>query len=217
MWDFSILFDHWDQYMAGFRQTIWASFLGLIGSLAFGTIIAIMRIAPIRILQALGTVYVEFIRNIPVLMVVFFFFLGLPALGFPIEPFPAGTLGLTFYTAAFIAEAIRAGLQAVPSGQSEAARSSGLNYIQNMRYIVLPQAIKVVLPAIGNQMLNLVKNSSVLGVIAGLDLMYYADLINLSTFKGLPVYTLVAAFYLVLTVPLSLAVQYMERRFARSN
>lgn len=121
------------------------------------------------------------------------------------------------YTAAFIAEAIRAGIQAVPSGQSEAARSSGLSYIQNMRYIILPQAVKIVLPAIGNQLINLVKNSSVLGVIAGLDLMYYADLINLSTFKGIPVYTFVALFYLLLTVPLSLAVHYMERRFARSN
>lgn len=217
LWDFNILVEHWDQFMAGLGQTILASLLGLIGSLVLGTFIAIMRIAPFRVLKVIGTIYVEFIRNIPLLVVVFFFFLGLPALGIPVDPFTSGTLGLMVYTAAFIAEAIRAGIQAVPSGQSEAARSSGLSYIQNMRYIILPQAVKIVLPAIGNQLINLVKNSSVLGVIAGLDLMYYADLINLSTFKGIPVYTFVALFYLLLTVPLSLAVHYMERRFARSN
>lgn len=217
LWDFNILVEHWDQFMAGLRQTILASLLGLIGSLVLGTSIAILRIAPFRLLKAIGTIYVEFIRNIPLLVVVFFFFLGLPALGVPVDPFTSGTLGLMVYTASFIAEAIRAGIQAVPSGQSEAARSSGLSYIQTMRYIVLPQAIKIVLPAIGNQMINLIKNSSILGVIAGLDLMYYADLINLSTFKGIPVYTFVALFYLLLTVPLSLAVHYMERRFARSN
>lgn len=217
LWDFNILVEHWDQFMAGLRQTILASLLGLIGSLVLGTFIAILRIAPFRILKAIGIIYVEFIRNIPLLVVVFFFFLGLPALGIPVDPFTSGTLGLMVYTASFIAEAIRAGIQAVPSGQSEAARSSGLSYIQTMRYIILPQAIKIVLPAIGNQLINLVKNSSVLGVIAGLDLMYYADLINLSTFKGIPVYTFVALFYLLLTVPLSLAVHYMERRFARSN
>jgi len=217
LWDFSILIDYWDDFMAGLGRTVLASLLGLIGSLVLGTLIAILRIAPYRILNVVGTVYVEFIRNIPLLVTVFFFFLGVPALGIAMEPFTAGTLGLIVYTAAFVAESIRAGIQAVPSGQSEAARSSGLSYIQTMRYIILPQAVKIVLPAIGNQMINLVKNSSVLAVIAGLDLMYYADIINLKTFKGIPVYTLVALFYLLLTIPLSQAVHYMERRFAKSN
>lgn len=217
LWDFSILIDYWDDFMAGLGRTVLASLLGLIGSLVLGTLIAILRIAPFRILNVVGTVYVEFIRNIPLLVTVFFFFLGVPALGIAMEPFTAGTLGLIVYTAAFVAESIRAGIQAVPSGQSEAARSSGLSYIQTMRYIILPQAVKIVLPAIGNQMINLVKNSSVLAVIAGLDLMYYADIINLKTFKGIPVYTLVALFYLLLTIPLSQAVHYMERRFSKSN
>jgi len=217
LWDFSILIDYWDDFMAGLGRTVLASLLGLIGSLVLGTLIAVLRIAPFRILNVVGTVYVEFIRNIPLLVTVFFFFLGVPALGIAMEPFTAGTLGLIVYTAAFVAESIRAGIQAVPSGQSEAARSSGLSYIQTMRSIILPQAVKIVLPAIGNQMINLVKNSSVLAVIAGLDLMYYADIINLKTFKGIPVYTLVALFYLLLTIPLSQAVHYMERRFAKSN
>lgn len=215
--DFDVLINHWDRYMEGFWNTVQVSLIALIGSFLLGAVIAVLRIAPSKALNAVGTVYVEFIRNIPLLLVVFFFYLGLPSLGIPLDGFVSGTLGLTVYTASFIAEAIRAGIQSVPRGQSEASRATGMTYIQTMLHIVLPQAIKIVLPAIGNQFINLVKNSSVLAVVAGLDLMYYADLINSDTFLPLPVYTFVAVFYLVLTVPLSLAVHYMERRFARSS
>lgn len=211
--DIHVLFDHWDRFLEGFVHTLGASAIALVGSFILGTVIAVMRISPVKPLNWLGTTYVEFIRNIPLLLVVFFFFLGLPSLGFPIDGFTSGTLGLMVYTASFIAESIRAGIQSVPSGQTEAARATGLTYIQTLLHIVLPQAIKIVLPAISNQFINLVKNSSILAVVAGFDLMYYADLINADTFLPLTVYTLVALLYLILTIPLSLAVQYMERRF----
>ena len=214
---YSILFDHWDMYMQGFVNTLKASVLALIGSLIIGIIIAIFRIAPIRPLNWLGAAYVEFIRNIPLVLIVFVFFVGLPAVGIRFDPFTAGTLGLTVYTAAFIAEVIRSGILAVPKGQMEAARSSGLTYLQTMRYIILPQAIKIVIPPLGNQFINLVKNSSVLGVIAGLDLMYFGDLISSETFVTFDVYIFVALFYLVLTIPLSLGVGYLERRLAKSR
>jgi len=217
MIDMSILFDHWDLFLQGFGNTLKASLLALVGSFVLGTIIAIFRIAPMRPLNWLGTAYVEFIRNIPLLLIVFLFFLGLPAVGVRLEPFVAGTLGLTVYTAAFIAETIRAGIQAVPIGQTEAARSSGLTYIETMRYIILPQAIKVVIPPMGNQFINLVKNSSVLGVIAGLDLMYFGDLISADTFVTFDVYIIVGIFYLILTLPLSLLVGYLERYLAKGR
>jgi len=211
--DVTLVFDHWDRYMDGLINTIQVSIIALIGSFLLGAVIAIFRIAPFKPLNWFGTAYVEVIRNIPLLIVVFFFYLGLPSLGITLDGFVSGTLGLTVYTAAFIAEAIRAGIQAVPTGQTEASRATGLSYIQTMLHIILPQAIKIVLPAIGNQFINLVKNSSILAVVAGMDLMYYADLINSDTFLPLTVYTFVALFYLVLTVPLSYAVLYMERRF----
>ncbi|ADI26543.1 MULTISPECIES: amino acid ABC transporter permease [Geobacillus] len=214
---YSILVEHWDLYMQGFGHTIKASVLALIGSLALGTIIAIFRIAPIRPLNWVGTAYVEFIRNIPLVLIVFVFFMGLPAVGIRFDSFTAGTLGLMVYTAAFIAEAIRSGIQAVPKGQMEAARSSGLTYLQAMRYVILPQAVKIVIPPLGNQFINLVKNSSVLGVIAGLDLMYYGDLISSKTFVTFDVYIFVALFYLVLTIPLSLGVGYLERRLLKAR
>ncbi|OAB45340.1 amino acid ABC transporter permease [Paenibacillus glacialis] len=211
--DVMLVFDHWDRYMAGFINTIQISIIALIGSFILGAIIAIFRIAPLKPLNWFGTAYVEVIRNIPLLIVVFFFYLGLPSLGIELDGFVSGTLGLTVYTASFIAEAIRAGIQAIPTGQTEAARATGLSYLQTMTHIILPQAIKIVLPAIGNQFINLVKNSSILAVVAGMDLMYYADLINSDTFLPLTVYTFVALFYLVLTVPLSYAVLYMEKCF----
>ncbi|WP_342490763.1 amino acid ABC transporter permease [Bacillus sp. FSL R5-0422] len=214
---FSILTENFNLYVEGFKYTIGASVIALIGSFLIGTLIAIMRIAPLRPLNWLGTAYVEFIRNIPLLLITFVFFFGLPVLGIVADGFTAGTIALAIYTSAFIAEAIRAGIQAVPLGQMEAARASGLSYVGTMRYIILPQAIKIVIPPLGNQFINLVKNSSILGVIAGFDLMYQGDLIASRTFVTFDVYIFVAMFYLILTIPLSLGVGYLEKRLARSH
>ncbi|AIM16939.1 amino acid ABC transporter permease [Neobacillus sedimentimangrovi] len=216
MIDFSILIDHFDTYLEGFKNTILASIIGLIGSFIIGVIIAVMRIAPIKPFNWIGTAYVEFIRNIPLLIIAFFFYVGLPAVGIQLNGFVAGTIALAIYTASFIAEAIRAGILSVPKGQMEAARSSGLTYLQAMKAVILPQAIKIVIPPIGNQFINLVKNSSILGIIAGLDLMYFGDIVSSHTFVTFDVYIFVGLFYLVLTIPLSYGVRYLEKRLARS-
>lgn len=201
-----------EYFLEGLRVTILTSLIALLCSFILGTIIAVMRIAPIKPLNWLGSIYVEFIRNIPVLVVVFFTYLAGSFSGMI-----AGTIGLTIYTAAFISEAIRAGILSVPKGQMEAARSTGLSYGQAMRFIILPQAIKIVIPPLGNQFLNLVKNSSLLAVVAGGDLMYQGDLISAMTYVTFDTYIFVALFYLVLTIPLSIGVSYLEKRLARSN
>lgn len=213
--DFTILSDHIGDYMAGFRGTILSSLLALAGSFALGALIAVFRIGPVRVLRWLGTGYVEFIRNIPLLLVVYIFYYGPAAFGLPLDGFTAGTIGLAVYTSSFIAEAIRAGIMAVPKGQTEAARSSGLSYAQTMIHIILPQAIKLVIPPLGNQFINLIKNSSVLSIVAGLDLMYFADIVNTDTFRTFDTYIFVAMFYLVLTLPLSYGVRVWERRLRR--
>ena len=147
----------------------------------------------------------------------FSFIIGTPALGLEFQDLLQERLRLSIYTSAFIAEAIRSGILSVPKGQMEAARSSGLTYIQTMRMIILPQAIKIVIPPIGNQFINLVKNSSILALIAGTDLMYQADLISAKTYVVFDVYIFVALFYLVITIPLSLGVGYLEKRLAKSH
>ncbi|PEJ58855.1 glutamine ABC transporter permease [Bacillus sp. AFS017336] len=201
-----------EYFLDGLRVTILTSLIALLCSFILGTLVAVMRIAPIKPLNWLGSIYVEFIRNIPVLVVIFFTYLAGSYSGMV-----AGTIGLTIYTAAFIAEAIRAGILSVPKGQMEAARSTGLTYGQAMRLIILPQAIKIVIPPLGNQFLNLVKNSSLLAVVAGQDLMYQGDLISAMTYVTFDTYIFVGLFYLVLTIPLSIGVNYLEKRLARSN
>ncbi len=213
--DFSILTNNLDLYLEGFKYTVMSSVVALIGSFILGIIMAVMRIAPIRVLNWFGAVYVEFIRNIPLVLIAFVFYFAFPVMGITLNGFVAGTAALTVYTAAFIAEAIRAGILSVPKGQMEAARSSGLTYVQAMYYVVLPQAIKIVIPPLGNQFLNLVKNSSILGIIAGADLMYQGDLISTRTFVTFDVYIFVGMFYLLLTVPLSMLVRYFEKRLAK--
>ncbi|WP_050616330.1 amino acid ABC transporter permease [Bacillus testis] len=217
MIDFSVLTDNIDTYLEGFLYTLRASVTALICSFILGALLAIFRIAPIKALNWIGTAYVEFFRNIPLLIIVFFIYIGLPTVGIELNGFISGTIGLTIYTSAFIAEAIRAGIMAVPKGQMEAARSSGLSYNQAMRMIILPQAIKIVIPSLGNQFLNLVKNSSILTVVAGLDLMYAGDMIAASTFKTIDTYIFVGMFYLILTIPLNYMVIYLENRFARKG
>lgn len=215
--DFTVLTDNIDRYLLGFGGTVAASLISLIASFILGTIIAVFRITPYKPLQWFGTAYVEFIRNLPLLLIAFFVLVGLPILtGVVLVPFVTGLVALTVYTSAFIAEAIRAGIQTVPKGQMEAARSSGLTYVQAMWHVILPQAIKIVIPPLGNQFLNLVKNSSIFTVLSASDLMYQADLINSDTFDTFSSYIFAALFYLILTIPLSYGVRYLERRYARN-
>ena len=154
--DFSILTNNIDMYLEGFKYTVMSSVIALIGSFILGIILAVMRIAPIRILNWLGAAIVEFVRNIPLVLIAFIFYFALPVIGITLNGFVAGTVTLTVYTAAFC-EVIRAGILSVAKGQMEAARSSGLTYTQAMYHVVLPQAMKIVIPPLGNQFLNLVK------------------------------------------------------------
>ncbi|KJB85282.1 glutamine ABC transporter permease [Paenibacillus sp. E194] len=212
--NFSILSEHLDRYLIGLGGTLAASLISLVASFILGAIIAVFRITPVKPLQWLGTIYVEFIRNIPLMLIAFFTLVGLPlVIGTVLVPFVAGLTALTVYTSAFIAEVIRAGIQAIPKGQMEAARSSGLTYTQAMWHIILPQAVKLVIPPLGNQFLNLVKNSSIFTVLSATDIMYQADLINSDTFDTFSTYIFAAMFYLVLTIPLSFGIRYLELKY----
>lgn len=209
-----LLREYGSLFWTGFRTTLAVSIVSLLGSLALGILVAGLRMFPIPLIAALGRIYVEFVRNIPLLLIAFFFYFGLAPFHINLDGIVAGTLALTIYTAAFIAEAIRAGIHSLPKGQWEAGYATGLSYTQILRYIVLPQAFRLVLPPLGNQFVNLVKNSSILSLIAGSELLYQGEAIANMTFKILPVYTLIAAFYLLLTLPLSQLVRYLEKRLS---
>ncbi|MDN4595104.1 amino acid ABC transporter permease [Polycladomyces subterraneus] len=217
MFDIAVLADYKQEFIDGFLVTLSASVLALGLSLAIGTFIAVLRLSGVRPLEILGTAYVEFFRNTPIVIQVFMFAIGLPTLGIRFSEFTSGVLGLSIYTGAFIAEALRAGIQSVPKGQMEAARSSGMSYVQAMRYVILPQAFKLVIPPLGNQFVNLVKNSSVLAIIAGGDLLYTADSVSSDTFEVAVVYGFVALLYLVITLPISIGVNWLERRLSKNR
>lgn len=201
-------------FLDGFKVTILSSVLALLFSLIIGTLMAIFQLSHNKWIRGFAKAYVEFFRNIPLLIIVMFFYVVLPLYWISFDGFQAGTIGLTIYTSAFIAETVRSGIQTVPKGQMEAGLSSGFTYSETMRYIVLPQAFKIVIPPLGNQFINLVKNSSILAIVAGLDIMYQGDLIASETFNTFDTYIIVGLFYLIITLPLSYLMVYLEKKWA---
>lgn len=201
-----------NQLLVGLGWTILSSIIALFFSLIIGTIFAIMEVVPNKAMRVIGHAYVEIMRNIPLLVITMFFYLVIPMYVVKINGFTAGTIGLTLYTSAFIAETIRSGIQSVSGGQMEGARSTGMTYWQAMRYIILPQAFKIVIPPLGNQFVNLVKNSSVLAFVAGFDLMYQANSIASATFDTINSYLVVGVLYLIITLPLSYYMQHLEKK-----
>ena len=212
----SILTNNWSSLMEGVKYTIESSLIALIGSLILGVIFAMLEISPNKMVHIIGRTYVEIFRNIPLLVVAMFFYIVMPRFIPGLDGFTAGTIGLIIYTSAFIAETVRAGIESVDVGQMEAARSNGMTYLQSMRFIVLPQAIKIVVPPLGNQFVNLVKNSSVLAFLAGFDLMYQGNLIASTTFKTTDTYLAVGLLYLIMTMPLSYLMRYLEKRWSKN-
>ncbi|MQB78731.1 amino acid ABC transporter permease [Lactobacillus reuteri] len=210
----NLIINEWHPLLTGLWNTILCSLIALIGSLIIGTFFALLEISQHRVLKIIGHVYVEVFRNIPLLVITMAFFLIIPMYVAKINGFTAGTIGLTLYTSAFIAETVRAGINSIDPGQMEGALANGLTYGQAMRYIVLPQAFRVVIPPLGNQFINLVKNSSVLAFVAGFDLMYQGNLIANDTLATMPTYFIVGIMYLIITLPLSYYMRHLEKKLA---
>lgn len=199
-------------FLEGFINTLIASVIALFFSLLIGTIMGMLQVSDNKFIRSLANIYVEIFRNIPLLVIVMFFYVAVPMYFVSITGFWAGTIGLTIYTSSFIADNVRAGILTVSKGQMEAGLSQGLEESQVMRHIILPQAIRFVLPPLGNQAINLVKNSSILAMVAGLDLMYFGDFVAMETFNTFDTYIIVGLMYLVITVPLSIATKRLEEK-----
>jgi len=207
-----LLQQYWPLALEGFVNTLTASIIALIGSVLLGTLMGMLQLTPNKIVRGIANAYVEFFRNIPLLVIVMFFYVVVPMYWVNLSGFWAGTIGLTIYTSSFIADNVRAGILTVPDGQMEAGLSQGMKHSQVMRYIILPQAIRIVIPPLGNQFINLVKNSSILAMVAGLDLMYYGDYVAMETFNTFDTYILVGILYLVITLPLTYFTRKVETK-----
>ncbi|MDH6365138.1 putative glutamine transport system permease protein [Enterococcus sp. PF1-24] len=205
-------------FLDGFKYTLMASLIALFFSLIIGTLMAILQLSHNKLIKFLAKAYVEFFRNIPLIIIVMFFYVVIPMfLGVTFDGFQAGVIGLTIYTSAFIAETVRSGIQTVPVGQMEAGLSQGFTYTETMTYIILPQAFKIVVPPLGSQFINLVKNSSILAMVAGLDIMYQGDIIASETFNTFDTYIIVGLFYLCITLPVSYGMTYLEKRWNKKG
>ena len=213
--NWSVLGENAGLLARGLLVTLEVSLLALILALVLGVLIATLRVSPSAPLRRAGAAYVEVLRNVPLLVQLFFLFFALPSVGIRLDAFVCGVLALGVYTSAFVAEAIRSGIAAVPRGQLEAALSSGMRYAAAMRTIVLPQAIAKTIPPLGNTTLNLIKNSSLVSTISVLDVLGTANLIGARSFEYVPMFVGAGICYLILTLPTAFAVNLLERRFAR--
>src|SRR5919199_6130451 len=201
--------------LAGFWTSIRLALLAAAIALALGLIVALLRVSPIPPLRWLGRAYVEFVRNVPLLAHLFFWVYGLPFVGILLPEFIAAFCGLGVYTAAYVAEAIRAGIQSVGRGQTEAARALGLSYGATMRFVVLPQAVATVIPPLGNIAIALTKNTAVAAGVTVPELLFQTQVINARTFATYPVFFTSAGLYLLLTLPLGAGVSRLERSMTR--
>lgn len=202
-------------YLKGFVGTLELLVFSGVGALILGTLVAAMRISPIPSFRWFATGYTEILRNIPLLLVLFFCAVVLPYVKVPFDYFPLAVIGLTAYTSPFIAEAIRSGINGVPVGQAEAARSIGLRFTQTLGLVVMPQAIRMVIPPLINVIIALVKNTSVAGAFFVPELFKAAnDLTNLRGDRVIMILLGIAFFYLVITIPLGLIAGRVEKRVA---
>ncbi len=209
-----------DTFWQGFLVTLQVVVAGLALSLALGTVLGVFSTTRSRVLRAVSRVYVEFYQNTPLPVQVIFMYMAGPqilqavtgaASPVRIAPFVLGFVGVGLYHAAYVSEVIRTGIESVPRGQMEAALSQGFTRVQAYRYIILPQTFKVILPPLCNQALNLVKNTSVLALVAGGDLMYRSNSF-VGSYGYLQGYIMACALYFVICFPLAMLVQYLERR-----
>jgi len=196
----------------GLMLTLQIAVLSIILSFAFGTVLGSMRYSALPVISQLATTYIEIVRNLPTLLLILvsYFVLGLSAMW-------AATIGLTIYTAAIIAEVIRGGLNSVPTGQWEAARSQGLTYLQTMRYIVLPPSVVKMIPPIVSQFVTVIKDSSFAMAIGAYELMFKGTILAGKYWRPeqiITIYLIIALIYFIINFALSLVARRIQKKMS---
>src|SRR3954447_17223938 len=200
--------------MSGVVLTIVVTIGSLLLSTVLGLVWAMMRVSGIRVLSLLSASLINVIRGIPIIVLLFYLYFVMPDLGVTLSALQAAILGLGIAYSAYQEENFRAGIEAIDKGQIEAAQSIGMGWWLVMRRVVLPQAIRIVLPPYGNTMIMMLKDSSQASTITVAELALQGKLIASATFKNTTVFTLVALLYLCMSVPLILLTRRLERRVA---
>ena len=206
------LIDWAPDLLDGLRLTILLTFVSMALALAIGLALALARLSRRGAMRWPATVFVEVIRGSPLLLQLFYIYYVFPFIGLKLEPITAGILGLAINYGAYLSEVFRAGILAVERGQWEAAGALGIRNWQTMVLVVLPQAIRIIIPPVGNYFISLFKDTALVSTISIAELVFRGQLIAADTFKYLEVYTIVFFLYLIISFPASLGVRMLERR-----
>ncbi|OLM13516.1 glutamate permease [Pseudonocardia sp. Ae717_Ps2] len=201
--------------LSGFGTSLALILVSSVIALALGVVLAGMRVSPVPLLQRVATGYVECLRTVPTAVVFFFALFALPQMGVRIGFFPAAVVALAVYYAAFFCEAVRSGINAVPPGQAEAARSIGLEFGGSLRFVVLPQALRSVIPPLLNVFVALTKSSAIASAFGVAELL--ASTTALATVESdavIPILLACSVFYLIITIPAGLAAERLEKKVA---
>lgn len=224
--NFSFIFKYYPYYIWGSFYTLIVSLITVLLGTVIGLIVALCKISKYRMLKAIASVYIEVIRGTPMLLQVTIAHLGLSRIlnlpevylfGVDISRLIPGIIALSINSGAYIAEIVRAGISAVDKGQTEASRSLGLTDVMTMRFIIMPQAIKNILPALGNEFVVVIKESSILSVIGIAELMFNTGIVQSRTFIPLEPLFIAAAIYFVMTFTTSNIISYFERRMSTDD
>jgi len=210
--NFRVILEYMPFFLSCFLATLWLSGAGLLGAFGMGLLACGMRIGRFKLLARIACVYIESIRSTPLLVQLFFFYFGLPSLGIRMSEASTGILALALNSGAYMAEIIRAGVQSIPHGQVEAAVSSGLNYFQRLRYVILPQAIGVTLAPMLGQAIVLVKDSALLSLISLPELTRAGQIMTSERFMPAEGFLTSAVFYLLIYYVLKGLTHWSQKR-----
>lgn len=218
--DWIMIWNYKDTFILGFLNTLETAVVGIVLSLIIGIIIGLMGTSYNKIFRMINRIYVEVIQNTPLLLQLCVFYYILAFSGYKVSVLFAGIISLGIYHGAYMAEVFRAGISSIPKGQFEAATSQGFNYVQKMYYIILPQSIKIILPPMVNQIVNLIKNTSCLYIIGGSDLISLTyNFVTGSTTGGAyaPAYIVCGILFFIICFPLSTLATIWENRLKKKD
>ncbi|MBR1478670.1 MAG: amino acid ABC transporter permease [Lachnospiraceae bacterium] len=220
----SIIGNYWQLLLTSLGQTLLLTLLSLFFAFIIGLIFGLMNVSKKKILNIIGVVYVDGIRGVPLIVLAYFVYFGVPALiralgasNFKLSALVAGVISLSMNAGAYMAEIFRAGIQSVDKGQMEASRSLGLPYGTSMRKVVLPQAIRTMIPAIISQFIISLKDTSILSVIGFPELTKAGNIMVANTFAAFQVWGIVAVMYMVVIITLSRVAKNLERKLRRED
>jgi polar amino acid transport system permease protein len=203
--------------LAGAPITIFVSVVSITIAIAFAILGSLGRISTRAPIYALATLYVSLVRGTPLIVQILFVYLALPQFGIVLPPLPSGILALSFNYGAYMTEIFRAGIQAVPRGQVDAAHALGMTDRDTMRRIVLPQALRIVTPAIGNEFIAMIKDSALVSIVSVQEMLFYARVTGSQHFRSFETFLIAATVYWILTIGFSFFQELLERRFAESD